>query len=395
MTISQDRKSSLSSLRLGLLESWIERNGWAGYDPYDLRSRNFYQALNRSRVGRHLAALIERFIPKFTRKITGIKQQINAKAIALLALGYLTRFEISGEEKYYRNAVDCLDWLEANIQPGYAGACWGYPFDWHTRISIPAGTPSGVVSAVGGQAFLEAYRISGKTHYLDIAASIADFFLHDLNIDRLDNQRSCFSYTPLDHFHVHNANLFVATHLYEIASLTGDHTLGETAEPAVAYTLSEQNVDGSWYYWGPPDNLLYAIDHYHTGFNLRCLDRLYTTTGRDDYLKALDRGFDFYWRNLLEPTGLPKFSPKRPYPVDIHSCSEAILSLSNLAKRYMIAAERLNDATYWVLRNMQANDGHFYYRKYPHYTVKIAYFRWGQAWMYWALATYLKGMGKN
>ena len=394
MSVLQERKKSPASIRLDLLESWIERNGWAGYDPYDLRSTGLYQSLNRFRVGKRLAAIIERFFPESSRKFLRIKPQVNAKAIALLASGYFTRFEISGEERYYRNALDCLNWLESNAQPGYAGACWGYPFDWYTRISIPAGTPSGVVSAVGGHAFLEAYRVSGDTHFLDIACSVADFFIHDLNIDRLDSQRACFSYTPLDHFHVHNANLFVAAHLYEIASLTGEATYKENAELAVAYTLSEQNIDGSWYYWGHPDRLLYAIDHYHTGFILRCLERLYAASGRNDYLKSLDEGFDFYLHNLLESTGLAKFSPKRPYPVDIHSCSEAILCLSALADRFTMASERLSEVTNWVLENMQAGDGHFYYRKYPHYTVKIAYFRWGQAWMYWALGTYLKTMGK-
>jgi hypothetical protein len=75
--------------------------------------------------------------------------------------------------------------------------------------------------------------------------------------------------------------------------------------------------------------------------------------------------------------------------VDIHSCAEAILCLAQLSRRYSEAARRLPDTMGWTLREMQAPDGHFCYRKYPKHTVRVAYMRWGQAWMFWALAVCL------
>jgi hypothetical protein len=380
---------TLAAASLRQMEQWIERNGWAGYDPYDLRDTPLFEFLEQSPWGRRVAHAINLFAPVLARRVLGVRPQINAKAIGLLALGYLACFETTGQECYREKATACLTWLETNACPGYIGACWGYPFNWHTRVEIPAGTPSSVVSSIGGWAFLEAYRLFQDRHYLDMAQSTAEFFLRHLNVDRVDTQRACFSYTPLDHFHVHNANLFVAAHLYQIGTLTGDKSYIAAAEPSIAYTLGEQNRDGSWYYWGAPDEMYYVVDHYHTGFVLRCLDRLCGVAGRVDWEAALARGFQFYLEHLLDPSGLPKFTPERAYPVDIHSCAEAILCLAQLSRRYSEAARRLPDTMGWTLREMQAPDGHFCYRKYPKHTVRVAYMRWGQAWMFWALAVCL------
>jgi hypothetical protein len=40
----------------------------------------------------------------------------------------------------------------------------------------------------------------------------------------------------------------------------------------------------------------------------------------------------------------------------------------------------------WVIENMQANDGHFYYRIYPLMKAKTAMLHWGQGTMYKGLA---------
>ncbi len=379
---------------LDRLELWIQRNGWAGYDPYDLRETVHFRALIKLAGDGRLARGIERFAPTLTRRLLRVRPKVNAKTIALLALAYLARYEATGRKPDSEQAKSCLEWLKANKQSGYSGACWGYPFDWYTRVKIPAGTPSGVVSSVAGWAFLEAYRLFNESQYLDVAESVAEFFLHDLNLHRLDAHRACFSYTPLDSFHVHNANLFVATHLLTMGALRGKTAYSAVAELAIAYTLEEQNPDGSWYYWGPPDTLRYNIDHYHTGFVLRCLDRLCRLCSREDWEAALKRGFEFYVERLLDPSGIPRFTSRTTFPVDIHSCAEAILCLTQLCHRYPQAKDRSASVLCWVLNEMQSEEGHFYYRKYPRQTVRIAYMRWGQAWMFWALASNVRMLEK-
>jgi hypothetical protein len=40
----------------------------------------------------------------------------------------------------------------------------------------------------------------------------------------------------------------------------------------------------------------------------------------------------------------------------------------------------------WTITNMQAPSGYFYYREYPLLKARTAYFHWGQATMFKALA---------
>ena len=48
----------------------------------------------------------------------------------------------------------------------------------------------------------------------------------------------------------------------------------------------------------------------------------------------------------------------------------------------------------WTIENMQDEKGYFYYQKWPFLTNKIAYMRWGQAWMMLALSTLFEKIKK-
>ena len=40
----------------------------------------------------------------------------------------------------------------------------------------------------------------------------------------------------------------------------------------------------------------------------------------------------------------------------------------------------------YVIKNMQADDGSFYFRKFKAYTIRTPFMRWSQAWMFNALS---------
>jgi hypothetical protein len=185
---------------------------------------------------------------------------------------------------------------------------------------------------------------------------------------------------------VHNANLMVAATLATVGRATGTFEWDDLVRRATDYTLAEQRADGAWYYWGPPDPLMHWVDHYHTGFLLRALDDLLTTTGWSDLREPLDRGYAFYTRNLFDEGHVPRLTDANRYPVDIHSCAEAILCLSQLARRYDDALVRAQAVAEWTLAHMRHPSGYFFYRRYRWLTIKIPYMRWGQAWMMAALA---------
>ncbi|MCD4801335.1 MAG: hypothetical protein K8R16_00185 [Anaerolineales bacterium] len=378
---SQENAHDLVMESLMRLDSWIERNGWEGHDPYDIKGTKLFLSMGKIKYLGFAANIVTDRFPGASRKVFGVKKEINAKAMGLFASGYLNLYKCTGDKKYFEKAQYCLDWLEKNLSKGYSGYCWGYPFDWQSRIFIPRGTPSSVVTTMVANAFLDMYEESKDDRYLRVAESSCEFIVNDLNIDYLDGKRICFSYTPLDTYHVHNANLFSAALLCRVGNITKNNGYIDMSMKALQYTLGEQNSDGSWYYWGPPDKLLYNIDHYHTGFVLRALYEIYKITGEITIKRALDAGFRYYTNNLFENGTVPKLKNTSKYPIDIHSCSEAILCLSTLSDEYIDAKEIVSKVVQWIIDNMQDKDGYFYYRMYKNRVHKMPYIRWGQAWM--------------
>jgi hypothetical protein len=86
-------------------------------------------------------------------------------------------------------------------------------------------------------------------------------------------------------------------------------------------------------------------------------------------------------------------TPKAFYPINIHSCAEAILCHSTLAPDFPEALDFLVKFVPWTLATMQHPEGWFIYmvrniRGGLDWKLKIPYIRWGQAWMLRALAQY-------
>lgn len=384
------------------LEAWIAANGFAGYDPYDLRGTSFYVRLLRLpanaslpwKIVRRALYFLEGNFPMAARRLLGVRKRVNAKGMGLFARAYLNLYALGGEERHRAKALECLDWLEENVSSGYAGPCWGYPFDWEAELFIPAGTPSSVVSSVVGDAFWTAYQVLGDSRYLEVCEGICRFFLTDLNVDRMEDGSWCFSYTPLDELHVHNASLFVAEFLARVGAAAGRPEFVEAGARAGAYALREQNPDGSLFYWGRVQNH-YApdhIDHYHSGFEIRALYGLWKATGGADFGEAARRYHGFYIDKLVEKRDgatAPRMNPRSFYPVNVHSCAEAILLNASLPD-FPDAEKVLPELCEWVIARMQTPEGCFRYRIRlkggRELREDIPYIRWGQGWMLLALS---------
>ncbi len=369
------------------LDSWIRQNGWAGYDPYDIKGQQPFLLFSKSKyLGFASEKMLGRF-PMGMRKLFRVKKEINAKAMALMARAYLRMFKNSGDILYKKLAVECLDWLDKNSSPGHSGKCWGYPFDWQSRVFIPKYTPSIVVSSIGAHAFLDAYEILGDKDYLDIARSTCDFIMNDLNRDEDDNSL-CFSYTPADDFHVHNANLFGASVLARVYAITQENALKTLAIKSINFTMSLQNNDGSFYYWAPPDKLFKLVDNYHTGFVLECLNVCRRALGSDfNYNMELKKGLDFYAKKLFTDSGEAVISTENKYPINIHSCAQGIITFIELADFDATNKEISSKVAKWTVKNMQDESGYFYHLiNGKGYVDRMPYIRWGQAWMLLALS---------
>ena len=399
MPPSEFRQQVLGSVNR--LDTWVASNGWAGFDPHDIRGTPLFLFLGREnpsvlvRVVRKPLILFEVYFPDLARKLLRLQPTINAKGMGLFAKAYLQLFAQTGDERYRTKGIECLEWLLKNRSPEYAEPCWGYPFDWQSGVFTPAGTPASVVCSAVGDAFWAAWKILGDAAYLEVCEGICRFFLTHLRQDRMPDGTLCFSYTPIDDFHVHNANLLVAEFLIRVGQQKGHDEWQTIGKRAADYALKEQNADGSIYYWGRVQDHYNprSIDHYHTGFEIRCLFGISQLTNENKYREAAKRYHAFYLENLIsrrDGCTAPKMTPKSFYPVNIHSCAEALLLNTTLGREFPEAGALVRPLFEWIVGHMQAANGSFIYmiRRVFGWEVRsrIPYVRWGQAWMLLALS---------
>ena len=381
---------------LSSLKDWLEEQDFKGYDPYDIKETSIFLLLRDVKPLVLLMNGLCHLFPLGLRHVLGVKKTKSPQAIALLAHGYMNILNMicscssraCSAKKAANQLKICLEWLEGHHSINYGYFCWGENFGWLAggKIFIPKGTPDIVATSICGNAFFRAYRILGNNKYLSIAESAAKFILECLNIDKLAKDMLCFSYTPLDNFHVHNANLFGASLIARVGKELDDEHLVDYARSSTNYTLNEQNADGSFDYWGSPDKGAHPlIDGYHTGFVLRNLFYLYECLEEPNIKSAIEKGYKYYIDKLFYDS-IPKLTDKKLYPIDIQSLAESILCLATLSELFPEALERAKKVALWVITNMQDKEGYFYYRKYPYFTIKMPYMRWAQAPMFEALS---------
>ncbi|MHA1186092.1 MAG: hypothetical protein ACTSSK_04340 [Candidatus Heimdallarchaeota archaeon] len=390
------------------LDDWISSNGWAGYDPYDIQCAFFIHKIgDRSKFFRRLHSYIfavsNKKFPREARKILNIKPQINAKGMGLFTEAYTILYKETKEINFLKKAKLAAKWLLENPNNEYENLCWGYPFDWKSKIFFPKGTPSSVVSTTIGRGLFELYQVTKDKKYIDACYSICNFILKDLNVVKNENGL-CFSYTPLDNYQVHNANLFCAEFLVKIGHEIKDKKLIKRGLEAANFTIAEQTKEGYICYWSKDSRAFWNIpcthDHYHCGFETRMLYGIWEITRNERIKKAADKYYSYYFENFFGKDYAPVLVPKsKIQTIDIHSCSEALI-LNSLATKYNEKSKALlENILNWVIKNMQTEDGYFIYRqtRSSKKTVRIdmPYLRWGQAWMLLGLSKTLQIMNEK
>jgi len=313
-----------------------------------------------------------------------VKKEYNPKGLGIFLWGYAKLYAATKAPRCVEQIDRILDLLEVLKSRGYSGNSWGYNFDWQSKaFFVPKYTPTVVNSSFIGHALLDAWEMTGKKRALDMALPIADFILRDLNRHKEDDA-VCFSYTPLDRYFVHNANLLGASLLIRLFRQTGNETCREVAFAALTYSMKYQREDGSWHY--AEKKGAQSIDSFHTGFNLQAIRYFLEADLAGECRSAFERGVRFYCENFFLKDGTPKYYHDRIYPIDIHSPAQAVVFFSGMGGAYQALTHRIMN---WMLANMQDQGGYFYFQKHRYYTNRIPYMRWSQAWAFHALTEYI------
>ena len=378
------------------LEHYINKCQYRGFDPYDVLNSEVLNKIKNKFIRIILTQLFV-YSPLDFRNFFRTSSGINPKAIGLILRAYckMQNTHVLKRKNFSSLSNELVDILLDNSSKGYSGYCWGFNFDWQDVYSnTKKGMPTIVVTSFVASAFLDLYEITKNKKFLEIAESSCHFILNDLYKIKIKGG-FCFSYTPINKYVVHDANLLGISLLSRVYSITKDKMLIEQANQAVDGSLSYQKNNGCWIYGINPFNgkLRNQID-YHQGFIIDSLcDYInYTNEKKGKYLSALKKATNFYMNKQFDKNGRSKWRIPFSYPVDIHHQAQGIITFSKLYKnfkdyKYLDFAEKI---ALWTINNMQDKTGYFYYQKWPIIMNKIPYIRWGQAWMILALATLIK-----
>jgi hypothetical protein len=363
--------------------SWVEEHNYRAYDPGD-GELSYLRHLtgNVHLLQRALTAVVLR-TPFHVRPLLGIKPHTSTKGMGYIGWGYVKMYALTEAESYRGRAESCFDWLMENRSPGYPEYCWGNNFSFSTRAgTIPRYTPTIVWSSLIGLAFVEAYEVLKDSRYLDVAVSTSEW------VKSLPRERTgtgvCLSYVPFMQSSIHNSNMLGAALLARTAQHTKDPEGLSLAREAMTYSCSRQNADGAWYYGDA--RKYHWIDNFHTGYNLDCLKRYIDSTGDLAFESNLLRGFQYFKSSFFEVTGRPKYYHNKTQPTDIQCAAQAIDSLAMFSDLDPAALDLGIKVAKWTIDNMQAPDGHFFYRDLGWKKVKTPMLHWGQGTTFKALA---------
>lgn len=380
--------SALEKLRV-----YVEKEKFRGYDPYDTLN-SFFPFRVFGKLVPILALQLQKRNPVNIRPLLGIKKECNPKALGLFLQAYC-KLQLSKPREDHSKQIDFLfGWLKENYSKGYSGYCWGYNFDWASSGKyIQRGSPNIVVTAFVAKGLIAYYELRKDEEALRMLKSIGEFILNDL--PRHEAQDGlCFSYTTLGVDHCYNASLLAAEVLAHLYRLTGGTHYRELAAKAGDYVISKQFPDGHWNYsYDEMSGKERVQIDFHQGYVIDSLKTIaeICCPAEVAYKRAVEKGLEFYRKEQFLESGQGKWRLPRMYPVEIHNQAQGIISFSK-EKQYLDFAVTI---ARWTVTHMQSRKGFFYYRKLKTYTNKISFMRWSQAWMFVALTDLSIALQKN
>ena len=372
------------------LDSFVTCESYSGFDPYDALNTSNFLLINLAR-NRYLRLLMIqglKRIPLNLRVFLGIRKERNPKAIALFLSSLVDLYSRTRDEIYLKRATELADWLlQANSSGSEKFYAWGYNFPWQSSaFYLPRNYPNMVATTYTANALLDLAAFIPNENYKQAAYMAAKYILNKML--RKSDGTTWFSYTPLDHTKVVNINFMGAYLLARAGVQFNDQYMIDLSKAIVSFAVGTQNEDGSWPYSIAPEKRW--VDNFHTGFNLEFLHKYQRTLQINDFREQLEKGFEYFDKNMVTREGVPKYYDDSLYPIDIHSCAQSIITYIVCKNLSQISINRAEQVLDWTVNNMfNKNGGYFYYQKYKYYTIRIPYMRWAQAWMYRALTLFL------
>lgn len=374
--------------------AWSRRQHYRGYNKHDgLNSPILNALLGWGKWPRMIAVQGVMRFPINIRPLLLSKKTYNPKGLALFTQGLLNRYRVSKDQACLDEAEQLLQLLENIKSPGnWAGICWGYHYPWQDPgFFAPTNTPNAVVTCFVCEAFLNAFRITGNSRYMDIVGNAINFFLNNLTILKDEDDELCLGYMPMPMtMRVMDVSILIGTVIAQYANLSGNQQHSETAKRLVRYVVNQQTDYHAWFYTDPPGDSHITHDNYHTGFILDALQRYMDATDNHEWQPAYDSGLKFYAENHFNSNGSPRWMHNCDFPHDIHGAAQGIITFSRHQTDYPGLADNI---THWALSKMYHPAGRFYYQETPYFRKRFTLLRWCNGWMAYALSALLLSIG--
>lgn len=365
------------------IQRWVESHDYRGYEPFDgLSSWARPLAFGNLLAERILQQAI-RQSPINLRPLMGVRPKDSTKGRGYMAWGYLSLYRATKDPQYLEKATSCLEWLDQRKVARFQYHSWSNAFDFVSRGGgYTSDDPIIVWTASIGQAYLDAFEVTGREWFLSIAQSVSRWILA-LPREKTA-QGDCLSYLADRQSSIHNANMLGSALLARVGKHTGNQECLDVARSAMLYSCARQLNDGAW--WYAEAQKYHWIDNFHTGYNLDSIDIYAKFSGDQQFRPNMEKGLEFYKANFFEESGRPKYYHTRTFPVDIQCAAQSIDTLALFGDRDPESLELAKKVALWTIGNMQDRKGYFHYRHYPLTKAKTPMLHWGQATMFKGLS---------
>jgi hypothetical protein len=365
------------------LQEWVEKRDYSGYEPFDILNSQFLELpfVRQWPLAIVFIQFAKRFAGLRLRRWLRVPQSKNPKALGLFLSAYCDLARCGCPTQ--KVAAYLKSELKRLRSPNEAEYCWGYDWDHISRAGkMPAFSPNCIATCFCAHALLDLAEVFGDAEAWEMAQSAGRFILTRLNRSVDTPEYLCLSYTTLDRMKVYNASAHAGALLARLAP--GDDGYSQCARRVMNYLAAGQQRNGEWYYG--PAVIHHWIDSFHTAYNLGALLSYRRSTCDNSFDDVIRAGYDYYVSHFFGLDGAPKYFSDSLYPIDIHSCSQAIVTFCDFVEWDGNARNRALAVARWTLEHMRGSDGTFFFQAHRFWTNRTPYMRWGQAWMFYALA---------
>jgi hypothetical protein len=381
------------------LYKWVHEQQYIGWDPYDALNSKLVERICKNNP--YLEILITQIIrisPINLRPLLRIEKGNDLKAIAIFVRAYSKLYNTTGKKEYLDDMKILLCGIkERSMQKKYGLHCWASHYFRYRGADITSELNTEYPDTIGTCqaiiALVEGHKILNDDNLKEIAMNSWKFLTK--NLLETNGEDWYLRYAPNEENRiVINASahgLEAGCHLLSVCE--GEHTeeIKQICSQLARFLIKTQNNNGSWDYSIYNNGKIRKQLDFHQGFIIDGLMAyLPYAFKKEAILSTINKGARFYKDSLFLDDGRSYYRYPKMYPIDIHNQAQGIISFSNLSALDARYGKLAKNIAIWTIKNMQDKTGYFYYWSHRMFRNKIAFMRWGQAWMMLALSTLLE-----